>query len=163
MMPASAPVLDPPRPALRTPGLPFALGFLFVATVAAALAGALPVEFSIATVFLFAGPHNWLEARYVLGRLPARAGKLRGFFLVSARRHRRPDRRLRRAAVAASTRRRRRLVGTRVRRCGTPRSCSGSRRWSGCGRGPNPRFDGGWVWPAACLLIAPACGSTRSR
>jgi hypothetical protein len=38
---------------------------------------------SIAAVFLFAGPHNWFEARYILGRLPARTGKLWAFFLVS--------------------------------------------------------------------------------
>src|SRR5438046_4850461 len=65
------------------PGLPFALGFLGVAAVAAVLAGSLPIAFSIATVFLFAGPHNWLEARYFLTRLPARWGTLRPFFLVA--------------------------------------------------------------------------------
>lgn len=43
-----------------------------------------PVKFSLATVFLFAGPHKWFEARYALGRLPARAGKLWGFFAASA-------------------------------------------------------------------------------
>src|SRR5437764_8584726 len=62
----------------------FASGFVALAVGAAALAGALPIEFSLATVFLFAGPHNWFEARYALGRLPARAGKLWGFFTVSA-------------------------------------------------------------------------------
>ncbi len=51
----------------------------------------MPIAFSIATVFLFAGPHNWFEARYILGRLPAQAGKLWGFFTLSIRRHRRPD------------------------------------------------------------------------
>jgi hypothetical protein len=68
---------------IRTPGLAFALGFSGIAIVAAILSAAAPVEFAIAIVFLFAGPHNWLEARYILGRLPARAGKLRGFFLLS--------------------------------------------------------------------------------
>src|SRR5579859_4328206 len=61
----------------------FACGFVGLVVGAAALAGALPIEFSLATVFLFAGPHNWFEARYALGRLPARAGKLWGFFAVS--------------------------------------------------------------------------------
>ncbi len=42
-----------------------------------------PISFSIWIVFLFAGPHNWFEARYMLGRLPARTGKLLPFFLVS--------------------------------------------------------------------------------
>src|SRR5207237_10537426 len=46
------------------------------------LSGFVPIAFSIAIVFLFAGPHNWIEARYFLGRLPARWGKLRGFFLL---------------------------------------------------------------------------------
>ena len=65
------------------PGLPLAAGLFTIAAVAALLAGWVPIVFSIATVFLFAGPHNWLEARYILGRLPARAGKLWGFFAVS--------------------------------------------------------------------------------
>ncbi|VTR96780.1 hypothetical protein [Tuwongella immobilis] len=51
--------------------------------LAALLAGSVPVAFSIATVFLFAGPHNWFEARYMLGRLPARTGKLRTYFVTS--------------------------------------------------------------------------------
>jgi len=38
---------------------------------------------SIATVFLFAGPHNWFEARYFLMRLPARFGRSRNFFIVA--------------------------------------------------------------------------------
>ena len=46
------------------------------------LAGWTPIWFSIATVFLFAGPHNWLEARYMLTRMPARWGPLRTYFLT---------------------------------------------------------------------------------
>src|SRR3954465_9405551 len=80
---ATQPVEALPRTA-RVPGLAFAVGFVALAAGAAALAGALPIAFSLATVFLFAGPHNWFEARYALGRLPARAGKLWGFFLLSA-------------------------------------------------------------------------------
>ena len=83
-MSVPAPVLDLPRSVIRVPGLPLALAFVGLTLGAAALAGAVPIAFSIATVFLFAGPHNWLEARYVLGRLPARVGKLRWFFLLSA-------------------------------------------------------------------------------
>lgn len=45
------------------------------------LAGWAPLGFSIVTVFLFAGPHNWLEARYMLTRMPARWGPLTGYFL----------------------------------------------------------------------------------
>ena len=45
------------------------------ALVSAALASWLPLQVSIVTVFLFAGPHNWFEARYFLMRLPARFGR----------------------------------------------------------------------------------------
>src|SRR5438270_4985565 len=64
-------------------GRVFALVTLTLAVAAAFLAGWAPLGFSVVTVFLFAGPHNWIEARYFLERLPARWGKLRGFFLVS--------------------------------------------------------------------------------
>ena len=64
-------------------GLPLAGAALLVAAVSALLAGWLPLGFSIVTVFLFAGPHNWLEARYFLTRLPARWGRLRGYFLFA--------------------------------------------------------------------------------
>src|SRR5262245_58361426 len=64
-------------------GRGLAAGLVLIAVAAALLAGWVPIAFSIATVFLFAGPHNWFEARYILGRLPARAGKLWGFFTVS--------------------------------------------------------------------------------
>ncbi len=61
---------------------PFAAACLLLAAAAALLAGWAPLGFSIVTVFLFAGPHNWLEIRYFLTRLPARWGKLRPFFLL---------------------------------------------------------------------------------
>jgi hypothetical protein len=51
--------------------------------VAALTATFAPIALSIAVVFACAGPHNWMEARYVLARLPARWGKLRTFFLVA--------------------------------------------------------------------------------
>src|SRR5215204_2259430 len=78
----SSAAIDTPR--TSTLGLPLAGALVAMAVGAAVLAGWMPISFSIATVFLFAGPHNWLEARYILGRLPARVGKLRGFFLLSA-------------------------------------------------------------------------------
>lgn len=59
----------------------FAIGALALIATFALIAGWLPITFSIVTVFLFAGPHNWVEARYFLSRLPARWGRLRGFFL----------------------------------------------------------------------------------
>lgn len=62
------------------PVLGIALG---IACLSAFLAGWLPLGFSIVTVFLFAGPHNWIEVRYFLKRLPARWGRLRPFFLTA--------------------------------------------------------------------------------
>lgn len=61
----------------------FAICSITLAVVALLLAGWMPLGFSIVTVFLFAGPHNWIEARYFLSRLPARWGKLRSFFVVA--------------------------------------------------------------------------------
>lgn len=61
----------------------------FVGTVslcvfgAAVLATWLPLQVSIITVFLFAGPHNWFEFRYFLMRLPVRFGKSRNFFITA--------------------------------------------------------------------------------
>lgn len=62
---------------------------LFVAIVvlcligSAAFASLLPLQVSIVTVFLFAGPHNWFELRYFLMRLPVRFGRSRNFFLTA--------------------------------------------------------------------------------
>lgn len=62
---------------------------VFVAALAlcvlgsAVLASWLPLQVSIITVFLFAGPHNWFEFRYFLMRLPVRFGKSRNFFLAA--------------------------------------------------------------------------------
>jgi hypothetical protein len=53
------------------------------ACLSAFLAGWLPLQVSVITVFLFAGPHNWFELRYFLMRLPLRFGKSRNFFLVA--------------------------------------------------------------------------------
>ncbi|MGE3808930.1 MAG: hypothetical protein AB7K24_30060 [Gemmataceae bacterium] len=59
----------------------FAGAVLCLAAAAALLAGWAPLGFSIVIVFLFAGPHNWFEARYFLTRLPGRWGKLRNYFV----------------------------------------------------------------------------------
>lgn len=139
----------------RVPGIWFACGFAGIAISAAVLAGSIPIEFSIATVFLFAGPHNWLEARYALGRLPARAGKLWGFFAVS---------------VLG-------IVGLTVTYAIVPLVSEAAADGSLIGglfagwstaflfwvatlvwmrSRTNPRFDGGWAWPTACLFAAVA-------
>jgi hypothetical protein len=76
---------DPIRPTFRVTrsARVFALVTVVLASAAAFLAGWAPLGFSIVTVFLFAGPHNWVEARYFLSRLPARWGKLRTFFALA--------------------------------------------------------------------------------
>src|SRR6266566_5660944 len=56
---------------------------LACACLSALMASWLPLQMSIVTVFLFAGPHNWFEARYFLMRLPARFGRSRNFFIVA--------------------------------------------------------------------------------
>ena len=61
----------------------FAVILIATAIVSAATASWLPLQMSIVTLFLFAGPHNWFEARYFLMRLPARFGRSRNFFIVA--------------------------------------------------------------------------------
>jgi len=61
----------------------FAVVLLACAGLSALLASWAPLQFSIVTVFLFAGPHNWFELRYFLMRLPVRLGRSRNFFLVA--------------------------------------------------------------------------------
>lgn len=147
-MSTSSLALNPSRP-----GRPLALAFVGVAVVAALLAGFIPIAFSIATVFLFAGPHNWLEARYILSRLPARTGSLWGFFAVSF--------------VG--------VVGLTIAFAAIPsylanagQAINAETMYAGWNTSfvlwvamliwmrsrTNPRFDGGWVWPAAFLLVA---------
>jgi hypothetical protein len=152
--------LATPTPALasraalpRMPGLWFACGFVGIAILSAVLAGAIPIEFSIATVFLCAGPHNWLEARYALGRLPARAGKLWGFFTVSA------------IGIVGLTAAFASIpwLTTDVTDAGILGGAYAAWNttflfWIAAlvwmRSRTNPRFDGGWVWPAACLVAA---------
>ncbi len=61
----------------------FAATLVACACLSALLAGFVPLQFSILTVFLFAGPHNWFELRYFLTRLPVRFGKSRTFFVTA--------------------------------------------------------------------------------
>lgn len=61
----------------------FAGALIACAGVSALMASWIPLQFSIVTVLLFAGPHNWFEARYFLMRLPARFGRSKNFFLLA--------------------------------------------------------------------------------
>jgi hypothetical protein len=143
----------PVTPSLRTPGLWFASAFVGLAIAAAALAGAIPIEFSIAAVFLFGGPHNWIEVRYALGCLPARAGKLWPFFLLSA------------TGIVGLTLGFAAIpwLAAHVNEGGV--AATAYAVWNSTflfwvagliwmRSRTNPRFDGGWVWPLACLLCA---------
>lgn len=64
-------------------GRVFASAIVGCLLTAAVLASWLPLQVSIVTVFLFAGPHNWFEFRYFLMRLPARFGRSRDFFVTA--------------------------------------------------------------------------------
>ena len=57
--------------------------FVAFAAVAALLAAAAPLTLTLTSVFLFAGPHNWMEARYFLARVPSRWIVRRPFLLVA--------------------------------------------------------------------------------
>src|SRR5437764_5659775 len=61
----------------------FAAILIASAVFSAAFASWLPLQVSVVTVFLFAGPHNWFELRYFLMRLPVRFGKSRSFFVTA--------------------------------------------------------------------------------
>jgi len=61
----------------------FAAAFAGCAVFSAAFASWLPLQLSIVSLFLFAGPHNWFEFRYFLSRLPLRFGRSRPFFLIA--------------------------------------------------------------------------------
>jgi len=60
----------------------FAVVCLCFCLLAAFLISWQPLQLSIATIFLFAGPHNLVEFRYFLARMPARWGRSRRFYAV---------------------------------------------------------------------------------
>jgi hypothetical protein len=137
-------------------GLAFPLCALGLTVGTAAIAGFLPIGFSIVSVFLCAGPHNWVEARYFLSRLPARWGKLQAYFLfgfagvftLTAAFAAAPhllqtydaDVDLRLITYATMDTLLVLWIATLV-------------QWRA---GQNPRRDWGWIWAAAFLVIALA-------
>ena len=57
-------------------------GFLLACAGGAAVIGSFPLQMSIATIFLFAGVHNFMEFRYFIARMPLRWGRSRLFYSV---------------------------------------------------------------------------------
>jgi hypothetical protein len=72
-----------PRLRSRVSASTFAAILICGALLAAVISSSLPLQASIVTVFLFAGPHNWFELRYFLSRLPVRFGRSRNFFILA--------------------------------------------------------------------------------
>ena len=60
----------------------FFWAFVLSCALAAILIGSFPLQLSIATIFLFAGPHNLMEFRYFAARMPVRWGRSRLFYSV---------------------------------------------------------------------------------
>ena len=148
--------LEPAARALIPARAGFVLTALGIASAAALLAGWVPLRFSIVTVFLFAGPHNWLEFRYFLTRLPARWGRLRPFFLLglagmvgltaafAALIYLTEDGTLSAEQYQYSFATLSTLLVLWIATLVHLRSLQ------------NPRRDWGWIWPVAMLVIAPA-------
>lgn len=142
-------------PAARDARIFFAICLAIIA-MAATLAAAFPIGFSIATVFCFAGPHNWFEARYFLRRMPGRFGPLAGYFAwgiggVLA---------LAAGFVGLVSIADRIGPGVEVRYSLLALWCTIFTLWvawmAHLRSRINPVRDSSWVWPAACFLIALA-------
>lgn len=71
------------RPQLQSRAAIFGGVLILCILLSALMSSLVPLRFSIVTVFLFAGPHNWFELRYFLMRLPVRLGKSRNFFVTA--------------------------------------------------------------------------------
>jgi len=61
----------------------FLVAFVAACAVAAVLIGSFPLQLSIVTIFLFAGPHNLMEFRYFAARMPLRWGRSRLYYSVA--------------------------------------------------------------------------------
>ena len=70
------------RPFQLTSANMFLIAFVSACAVGAVLIGSFPLQLSIATIFLFAGPHNLMEFRYFAARMPVRWGRSRLFYSV---------------------------------------------------------------------------------
>jgi len=70
------------RPFQLTSANVFLIAFVSACAIGAFLIGSFPLQLSIVTIFLFAGPHNLMEFRYFAARMPVRWGKSRLFYSV---------------------------------------------------------------------------------
>jgi hypothetical protein len=74
---------DVPRPTAVAESIPLKMMLIAAVVVSCAIVATVaPVPLSILTVFIFAGPHNWMEARYFLTRMPARWGSMAPYFTL---------------------------------------------------------------------------------
>ena len=60
----------------------FAGAFVVACAFAALIIGSFPLQLSIVTIFLFAGPHNLMEFRYFAARMPVRWGRSTQYYSV---------------------------------------------------------------------------------
>lgn len=70
------------RPFALTSAHVFLGAFVLACALAAVLIGSFPLQLSIVTIFLFAGPHNLMEFRYFAARMPVRWGQSKLFYSV---------------------------------------------------------------------------------
>lgn len=68
------------RRSFATSAYAFLAAFILLISAAAILIGSLPLQLSIITIFIFAGPHNIMEFRYFAARMPVRWGRSRGYY-----------------------------------------------------------------------------------
>jgi hypothetical protein len=61
----------------------FLAAFVIACAAGAVLIASFPLQLSIITIFLFAGPHNLMEFRYFAARMPVRWGRSRTFYSVA--------------------------------------------------------------------------------
>lgn len=74
-----------PLPSVRPATLePVTIVVVSFVVVAAILTASVPLLVSAGIVLLFAGPHHWMEARYLITQMPPRWGRLTPYFATAA-------------------------------------------------------------------------------
>lgn len=57
--------------------------WILLVVLAGTLAGCTPLWFSVTIALIFGAPHNWVELRYFISRLPSNFGPCRAFFITA--------------------------------------------------------------------------------